>query len=95
MKNNEELLDKFNQLEIFDASLTDKINICLHLEKIVKDNDIQKQIKLERDLLYFYMIMLSCLDDERTFQRNSQHKINDYNNILKNLFHTFVITLII
>jgi hypothetical protein len=32
MKSTEKLWDKFNQLEIFDEPLTDKIRICMELE---------------------------------------------------------------
>ena len=79
MDTSEKLWDLFNQLEIFDEPLTDKMRICMTLEDTEKDSHIQKHIKLEKDLLYFYAIILHSLEDVHT----SQNKLDYYYNNIK------------
>jgi hypothetical protein len=79
MKDVNELWDKFNQIEIFEEPLTDKMEICIKLEDIVNDNVIRKQVELEKELLNFYAIMLHCFDEVQI----TQDKLNYYNTTLK------------
>lgn len=79
VENIEKLWKKFNQLEVFDEPLTDKLRICINLEDIKKGNHSQKWIKLEKDLLYFYAKILNSFDEVQI----SENKLNYYNNTLK------------